>query len=84
MKARQLIANASYQPGELRALGKAFDDAWGRISPDISERPPAIETSRLKLADIVLSLAKRGNFDPVWLADTAVQMMPARRRNLRP
>jgi hypothetical protein len=84
MKARQLIANASYQPGELRALGKAFDDAWHRISPDISERPPAIETSRLKLADIVLSLAKRGNFDPVWLADTAVQMMPARRRNLRP
>jgi hypothetical protein len=84
MKARQLIANASYDPDQLKALGKAFDDAWGRISPNVSARPPAIEASRLKLAEIILSLAKQRNFDPAWLADSAVQMMLAPPRKLRP
>jgi hypothetical protein len=75
MKARQLIASGSYGPDQLKALGKAFDDAWDRIAPTVSKRPKAIETARLKLADIVLGLAKMGNFDPQWLADAAVQAM---------
>jgi hypothetical protein len=84
MKARQLIANASYDPDQLKALGKAFDDAWGRVSPNVSARPPALEASRLKLAEIVLSLAKQGTFDPAWLADTAVRTMLAPPQKLRP
>jgi hypothetical protein len=75
MKSRQIIANASYDPDQLKALGKAFDDAWGRIAPSVSSRPKAIEAARLQLADIILGLAKRGDFDPQHLADAAVQLM---------
>jgi hypothetical protein len=75
MKARQVIATGSYGPDQLKALGKAFDAAWARIAPTVSKRPKAIDAARLKLADIVLGLAKKGNFDPQWLADTAVQAM---------
>jgi hypothetical protein len=84
MKARQLVARGSYSPDELRALGKAFDDAWARIAPNISGRRKAIEAARLKLADIILGLAKGGNFDSQWLADTAVQAMRSRSASLPP
>lgn len=83
MKARQLIASGSYGPDQLKALGKAFDDAWDRIAPTISKRPRAIEAARLKLADIVLGLAKNGNFDAQWLADSAVQVMRSRSPSVR-
>jgi hypothetical protein len=83
MEARHLIANAPYDPAQLKALGKAFDDAWDRISPDVSNRGEA-EAARLKLAEIVFGLAKEGNFDPQWLADTAVQVMLAPPQKIRP
>ena len=78
MKARQIIAGGAYGPDQLKALGKAFDDAWARIAPTVSSRAKAIEATRLKLADILLGLAKEGNFDPQWLADTAVQLVLTR------
>jgi hypothetical protein len=78
MNARRLIESASYGPDELKALGKAFDDAWDRVAPTVSKRPQAIEAARLALADIMLGLAKHGNFDPVSLADTAVRLMASR------
>jgi hypothetical protein len=75
MKARQLIENAPYDPDQVRALGKAFDDAWAEIAPSIDNRPDAIETARLDLARLILCLARRGNFDPRQLAGTAVLIM---------
>jgi hypothetical protein len=75
MEARRRIQNASFGPSELKALGKAFDEAWGRIAPDVSSRPAAINAARLKLADVVLGLARQGNFDPKRLADEAVRVM---------
>lgn len=53
---------------------------WGRIAPSVSNRTEAIEVARFTLADIVLGLAKHGNFDPQWLADAAVQVMLSRKR----
>ena len=83
MKARRLIENASYGPDQLKALGDAFDDAWSRISPTVSSRAEAVEAARLKLAEIVLGLAKNGNLDPGHLADTAVQLMQAPPQRLK-
>jgi hypothetical protein len=77
MKARQLIESATYYPDQVKALGQAFDAAWARIGPTISSRAHAIEAARLRLANIVLGLAKAGNFDPQQLADAAVQQMLA-------
>jgi predicted RNA-binding protein associated with RNAse of E/G family len=84
MKARRLVASGSYGPDQLKALGKAFDDAWARIAPTVSSRAKAMEATRLKLADIILGLAKQGNFDPQWLADTAVQLVLTRSSRSQP
>ena len=85
MKARRLIESASYDPEQLKALRKAFDDAWEQIAPEVSTRPAAIEASRMKLAQIVLSLAKNGNLnEPQQLTDAAVQLMQAPPQKLRP
>jgi len=41
MKARQLIADATFDPGQFKAIRKAFDDAWEQIAPQVSKRPDA-------------------------------------------
>jgi hypothetical protein len=84
MKARRLVTSGSYSPDQLKALGKAFDAAWGRVAPTVSTRPKAIETARLKLAEVLLSLARNGNFDPQWLAEEAVQVIHSRPSSDRP
>jgi hypothetical protein len=58
MKARNRIQQASYSPEQVKVLGKVFDDAWTQIAPTISNRPNAVESTRLKLATAVLSAAK--------------------------
>ena len=75
MKAHQLIADATFDPDQLKAIRKAFDDAWAQIAPQISQRPDAIEAGRLKLASIVLSVAKRGTLDPKQLSEEAMKLM---------
>ena len=57
----------------MKALGKAFEDPWACIAPSVSTRAKADGAARLTLADIILGLAKAGNFDPQKLADAAVQ-----------
>jgi len=39
MKARRLIESASYDPEQLKALGQAFDGAWGRSHPASAPAP---------------------------------------------
>ena len=75
MKARRLIAKAVYGPAELTTIGKAFDDAWEQISPQVSGRAEAVEAARLKLAEIVLGLTNDGTRDPGKLAEAAVDLM---------
>jgi hypothetical protein len=84
MKARQLIANSSFAPDQLKALEKAFDRAWARIAPSVGSRPEAVRAAQLKLADNLLDLARHGNFDPLLLADTAVHLMLSRASRFRP
>jgi hypothetical protein len=75
MKARQLIANAIYDPDELNTIRMAFDAAWEQIAPEVDAKPEAIEAARLKLAEIVLSLTRNGTKDPQQLTDAAVRLM---------
>ena len=84
MKARKLLADAVYDPAQLKAIGQAFDHAWAQVEPQVSGRPEAIEAARLKLAEIVLSLAKSGVQDPQQLKDRAVALMLADPTRLRP
>ena len=66
---------SSFEPQQLNALAEAFDIAWKRIAPKISNRSADMEFARLVLADVILSLTRHGNFDPQWLADHAVRIV---------
>jgi hypothetical protein len=72
-KARALIGGASFDPATLRIVTQAFDDAWTAVAHHYTS-PLAIEAARLKLANIVLSLAGAGERDPDRLRDQALRV----------
>ena len=78
MKARQLIGSASYGPDVLRVLYAAFDDAWAHLAPTHSATPLMIEATRLKLANVVLSLAEPNSNDADSIKDAALRTMALR------
>ena len=63
MRARHIIGGATFSPDVLKVLFEAFDDAWHEVAADVSMRAGAIDAARLRLATIVLSLAKSGPVD---------------------
>jgi hypothetical protein len=75
MRARQLIGGGSYGPDELKILFKAFDEAWDAIAPTVSGRAGAVETTRMKLAAVILGLAHGGERNVAVLKSAAVQIM---------
>jgi hypothetical protein len=77
MKARQLLSAANFDPAQLRAIGRAFDDAWEQVSPHIDARPEAMEAARLKLAEIMLGITRDGIQDPARVIERAVSQMLA-------
>jgi hypothetical protein len=83
MKANKLIEGATFDNKQLVVIKKAFDEAWQAIAPQVSQRPAAIDAARLKLASIVLSVAKRGIVDPKRLTDEALKLMFANPTELR-
>jgi hypothetical protein len=75
MKARALLMSAAFDHRTLSVLYKAFDAAWEQIA-QVSQRGEAIESARMKLAEIVLRLAQNGGkHDTQALTDAAVQAM---------
>lgn len=72
MKARQLIGGAAFPPETLKVIFEAFDDAWAEVRPSISTRASTIESARLSLATIVLSVAKAGRIEREELKSAAV------------
>ena len=74
MQAKQLIAEAAFGPKKVAALGRVFDEAWELVKADY-ESPMAVAAARLKLANIVLNLAKEGEEDDQRLKDRAVRIL---------
>jgi hypothetical protein len=80
MKARQLIGGSAFQPDELKVIFDAFDDAWLEVGGDISARADAIESARLSLATIVLSLAAAGPIERIGLKSAAIDAFRLKHR----
>jgi hypothetical protein len=76
MKARALIANASYSPDHLKVLFTAFDQAWESMAADVGTDPATVELARHKLASVILSLGDQGK-DPGWIKNAALRIMRA-------
>ena len=60
MDAGSLLQNATLDPDELRIVRRAFEDAWEVVKPTVACNPIAIETERLRLANIVLAAFRSG------------------------
>jgi hypothetical protein len=75
MKARKLIDGASFGPDALKAIGKAFDEAWLEIAVNFGTDTLQIETARLRLAEAVLSVAHEDSRDAGALKRAALQRM---------
>lgn len=73
MRARQLVGSVSYSPDELKVLFEAFDGAWDAVAPNYS--PDATEAGRIKLANVILGLAKGRKLDAATLKAVAIQIM---------
>ena len=80
MKVRQLIGGAAFGPDVLKVIGKAFDAAWTELEPSVTNRPDGIEAARLRLANIVLSLAKDDSSDAELLKNEAVRVFRLKHR----
>ena len=72
MKARQLIDEASFDVSTRNMVSRAFDGAWVVLAKKYRS-PLAPEAARLKLANIVVSLAREGECEADRLADCAVR-----------
>jgi hypothetical protein len=81
MKARQLIDGASFGPDALKAIGRAFDEAWARIAANFGNDPNDIERARYRLATAMLSVAKEESRDVEALKRAALEAMALGYRN---
>jgi hypothetical protein len=81
--AHQFIIDSIYSPEQIKALGEAFDGVWARIAPTVGEGPESIKVARLRLADVLLRLAReKDDFDPERLKEAAIERMLAAPRTL--
>ena len=73
-KPKQLITGASFGPTKVAQLARVFDEAWDLVKAEY-QSPMAIEAARLKLANIVINLAKEEEQDDQKLKDRAVRIL---------
>ena len=73
MPARKLIEGASFGPETLKTLFQAFDEAWVVLAPRYGNDATAIEAARTRLANILLTLARKDSRDVALLRDAALQ-----------
>ena len=75
MKARGIIDGAAFGPDALKAIGQAFDAAWGDIAGNFGDLPATIELARMRLAEAVLSVASEDSRDVEALKRGALEAM---------
>ena len=73
MEARGLIEGASYGPEALKAIGRAFDEAWASIAGNFSD--DQIAAARLRLANAMLAVAKDNSRDVEVMKREALDKM---------
>jgi hypothetical protein len=74
-ESKQLIEGASYGPDALKVVCQAFDEAWSSIEGNFSDDPETIETARLKLARVMLSIPLAHICEVEKVKTSALEMM---------
>jgi len=75
MKARRLIDGASFGPDTLKVVCEAFDQAWAEIAGNFGNTPIEIESARLRLAEVILSIATEDGTGVAALKARTLQAM---------
>jgi hypothetical protein len=74
-RAGRLIAGATFEPADLKILAAVFGELWASIAPLYGNDLQTIEETRLKLATIVLDLAKDGQLSALQITRTAGRLI---------
>ena len=69
-----LVRGGSFSPATLKMLGAVFDTVWASVATDFGD-PDEIETVRMRLAAIILDLARDGQLGPHQIARTAARLI---------
>ena len=65
----------AFQPEELALLGSAFEEIWAAVGAELGYIDPKRKAAaRTRLANIIVLLAKSGEFDPNEIKDISVQI----------
>jgi hypothetical protein len=72
---RKLSYGISFGPDALNAICVAFEAAWGDIADNFRNEAAQIETTRLKLASALLSIASEESRNVEVLKKAALQRM---------
>jgi hypothetical protein len=75
MKARQLIDGASFGPDALKAIGRAFDEAWAQIAANFGDDAEDIDKARYRLATAMLSVSDEDSRNVEALKRAALEAM---------
>jgi hypothetical protein len=73
--AHDFIASAPFVSAKLRMLGELFDEVWASVAAAFGKHPNQIEHARIRLARIVLDLAKDNQLGPLQITRTAGRLM---------
>jgi hypothetical protein len=73
--ARISVFVASFEPPELKMLGEIFDAVWACVGSDFSSDRDEIEAVRMRLAMIILDLARDGQLGAHQIARTAGRLI---------
>ena len=77
MRARQLLDRSFplYGPETMKAVYRAFDEAWATIAPSVGTDPQTIDETRLKLAESVLAVTGPDSTNVDQIRALALQIM---------
>ena len=81
MRARRLINGAPFGPSTVKAMARAFDQAWAEVAGNFGDSASEVESARLRLARAMLSVAAEGSTDVAKLRTSAVQTMAMQNRS---
>jgi hypothetical protein len=81
MKAHQLIGGSAFPPDMLTVIFEAYDEAWVEVAQDVGSDAGAIETARMSLATIILSIAAVGPIDRLQLKSAAMDAFRLKHRH---
>jgi hypothetical protein len=71
----RIFRDASLPPQDLKILSDLFDEVWASVAADFGISPDEVETAQIRLATIILDLAKDGQLGQLQITRTASRLV---------